>query len=76
MMKHDTGASDRSGRLRPTDEAVPILPYLRDPSPAVAERIRWLFLVQDSLPAAVAQAVREADLTLIRERSGPDKTAR
>lgn len=65
-------------RLRPTDEAVlgQLVPYLRDPSPAIAERVRWLFLVQDPLPAAVAQAIREVDPTLLRERSGSDKTAR
>ena len=65
-------------QLRPTDEAVlgRLVPYLRDPSPAVAERIRWLFRVQDPLPAAVERAIREVDPALLRERAGPDKRAR
>jgi hypothetical protein len=65
-------------RLRPTDETVlgQLVPYLRDPSPTIAERVRWLFLVQDSLPAALARAVRESDPTLLREPSGFEEAAR
>jgi hypothetical protein len=64
--------------LRPSDPAVLVrlVPYLRDPSPAVAERIRWLFRVQDPLPASVAEAIRAVDPALLRERAGPDKRAR
>ena len=65
-------------QLRPTDEALlgQLVPYLRDPAPAVADRIRWLFRVQDPLPAAVARAIREVDPSLLRERAVPDKRAR
>jgi hypothetical protein len=56
-------------QLRPKDEAVlvQLVPYLRDASPAVAERVRWLFRVQDPLPPAVVRAIRQADPALLRE---------
>jgi len=65
-------------QLRPSDETVllQLVPYLRDPSPAVAERIRWLLRVQDPLPASVAHAIRAVDPALLRERAGPDQRAR
>lgn len=65
-------------QLRPTDEAVlrQLVPYLRDPSPAVAERIRWLFRVQDPLPSTVARAIRQVDPGLLRERADLQHSAR
>jgi hypothetical protein len=65
-------------QLRPTDEAVlaELVPYLRDPSPGVAERIRWLFRAQDPLPAATARAIRQIDPTLLSERTELDRRTR
>ena len=67
-------------QLRPSDEAVlsELVPYLRDASPAVADRIRWLFQVQAPLPSAVVRAIGRADTALLRERAGdaPDPNAR
>lgn len=65
-------------QLRPTDEAVlgRLVPYLRDPSPAVAGRIRWLLRVQNPLPASVERAIAQIDPGLLRERAGVDQRPR
>ncbi len=62
-------------QLRPTDETVlvELVPYLRDPSPGIAERIRWLLRAQNPLPAATERAIRRVDPTLLSERSGVDR---
>ncbi|MBX3026922.1 hypothetical protein KF840_18600 [bacterium] len=54
-------------RLEPNDEAVllAVVPYVRDPTPAVAERIRWLIQSRRPLPPAVARAVAAVDPTLL-----------
>jgi hypothetical protein len=52
-------------QLRPSDPRVlvELVPYLHDPSPEIAARIRWLFQVQAPLPPAVVRAMEEADRT-------------
>jgi hypothetical protein len=62
-------------QLRPSDETVLVrlVPYLHDPSPAVAGRIRWLFQVQDRLPAGVERAIKRVDPTLLRERAARER---
>jgi hypothetical protein len=54
-------------RLGPSDDAVllALVPYLRDRSPEVASRIRWLLQSRRPLPPAVARAVAEVDPTLV-----------
>jgi hypothetical protein len=58
-------------QLVPRDEAVleQLVPYLNDPSPDIAARIRWLFQAQGTLPRGVAQAIRRLDPTLLPERA-------
>jgi hypothetical protein len=53
-------------RLAPGDEAVllALVPYVNDPSPEVASRIRWL-LQSRPLPPAVARAAAVADPSLV-----------
>jgi hypothetical protein len=55
-------------QLVPRDEAIleQLVPYLRDPSPDVAGRIRWLFQVQEPLPSGVIRAIRRLDPTLLQ----------
>lgn len=57
-------------RLLPHDEAAlnALVPYLRDPSPQVASRIRWLFQTQKTLPSSVSRAVDQIDPNLMRQR--------
>ncbi|MFN8543259.1 MAG: hypothetical protein U0807_03525 [Candidatus Binatia bacterium] len=53
-------------RLLPLDEATleHLLPYLRDPSPEVATRVRWLFQAQGAISSDVLRAVRQRDAAL------------
>ncbi len=55
-------------RLLPRDAAVleQLVPYLRDPSPAVSDRIRWLFQVVPLGPPALEQSIRAIDPALFR----------
>ena len=50
-------------QLQPSDPAVlvQLVPYLRDPSPDIAARIRWLFDVQHPLPSAVLRTMEQRD---------------
>jgi len=65
-------------QLRPSDEAslAQLVPYLRDASPVVAERIRWLFQVQDPRASAVVRGIRRADPALLRDLAGLENSAR
>ena len=54
---------------RDEDTLTELVPYVRDPSPEVAERIRWLFQAQERLPAGVERVLREVDPVLLRERA-------
>ncbi len=58
-------------QLVPRDESTleQLVPYLRDPSPDIARRIRWLFAVQGKLPSGVIGAIRKLDPTLLQERA-------
>jgi hypothetical protein len=53
-------------QLRPSDPGVlaELVPYLRDPSPEIAARIRWLFAVQTALPPAILRAMEESNRTV------------
>jgi hypothetical protein len=59
-------------RVLPRDAAVlaRLVPYLRDPSPEVAGRIRWIFQAVPVLPKSVERAIRRTDPTLLRARQG------
>ena len=52
-------------QLRPSDPAVlaALVPYLHDPAPQIAARIRWLFQNQAPLPPAVLRAMEAGDRT-------------
>jgi len=58
-------------QLVPRDEATleQLVPYLRDPSPDIAGRIRWLFAAQGPLPSGVIRAIRKFDPTLLQDRA-------
>jgi hypothetical protein len=50
-------------QLLPLDETVleRLVPYLRDPSPEIASRMRWVFEAHGTLPKRVVQAMAEAE---------------
>jgi hypothetical protein len=58
-------------QLRPRDERVleHLVPYLRDPTPEIARRIRWLFQVHGNLPPRVTRAIRKVDPDLLRSQA-------
>lgn len=64
-------------QLFPRDAAVlqQLVPYLRDPSPEIVGRIRWLFLAQSSLPSSVVRAIRDVDPELLGDHAAHPGTA-
>ena len=58
-------------RLVPRDEAIlrRLVPYLKDPSPEVSKRIRWIFQAQKTLPKSLERMIRNIDPSLLRERA-------
>lgn len=58
-------------RLLPRDKDVlaQLVPYLRDPSPEVSSRIRWIFQAQQTIPKGVERAIQKVDPVLLRDRA-------
>jgi hypothetical protein len=58
-------------RLMPRDPEVlrRLVPYVRDPSPEVAGRIRWLFQASGKLPRDVERVIEKVDPALSRDRT-------
>ncbi len=52
-------------QIRPREESVlvKVAPYLRDPSPAIAERMGWLLQAQGPLSSGVERAIKRAAQT-------------